>query len=296
MVDMPPSVAAQFRILLKELGPQSAEVARAKRQLDGIKKRISNTYPVARAAIIGSHVKGTALKFYSDVDILLVLRRDAIRRGEGFISSGTLLKNIRDELRGRYPTTEIRRDAQAIAVRFGRGEHGVDVVPAIFGTPSKTSHPVYIIPDGNGGWLNTSPDGQLQALKAADEKAGGKLSALIRLTKWWMFSRTRWIPLDSTHLEAVVLKMGVRRLESYASLVSKVFVTLHGRAGSSIRDPIGISGLLPIASTEAQRQEVLAAVRYAADHSLRAVEAEEDGNYGEAIRQWKIVYNQSFPG
>jgi hypothetical protein len=292
----PITVASQFRVLLKNIAPQSVEVTRAKRHLNGIKARIAKAYPVARASIIGSHIKGTALRRLSDVDILLVLRRDAIRRGEGFISSGTLLKNVRDELRGRYPNTEIRRDAQAVAVRFGRGEHGVDVVPAIFGAPSATGHPVYIIPNGTGGWLDTSPDGQLKTLKAADEKSGGKLTSVIRLMKWWMFSRVQWIPLDATHLESVVVKMGVSRSSAYSTLLSNVFRTLQGRAGSAIRDPIGISGLLPIASTDAQKQEVLSAVRYAVDHSLRAVEAEEDGNHQEAIRQWKIVFNQRFPG
>lgn len=289
------TVATQFRVLLKEIAPQSAEVTRAKRHFKGIKTRIAKSYSVVRASIIGSHVKNTALRRLSDVDVLLVLRRDEIKWGDGVISSGTLLKNIRDELRGRYPTTDIRRDAQAVAVRFGRGEHGVDVVPAVFGGPSPTKHPVYIIPDGAGGWITTSPDGQLKALKAADEKSGGKLKAIIRLMKWWMFSRAQWIPLDSTHLEAVVVKTGVPRAGSYSTILSNVFVTLHRRAGSAIRDPIGISGLLPIASTDAQKQDVLSALRYAADHSRRAVAAEAEGNHQEAIRQWKIVYNQSFP-
>lgn len=289
------TVATRFRSLLQEIAPQSVEVTRAKRHFKGIKTRVAKSYSVARASIIGSHVKGTAVKRLSDVDVLLVLRRDAIKRGDGVISSGTLLKNIRDDLRCRYPNTDIRRDAQAVALRFGRGEHGVDVVPAVFGAASTTGHPVYIIPDGSGGWIPTSPDGQLKALKAADEKSGGKLSAIIRLMKWWMFSRAQWIPLDSTHLEAVVLKIGVPRVGSYSTILSSVFVALNRRAGSAIRDPLGISGLLPIASTDAQKQDVLSALRYAADHSQRAVAAEAEGNHQEAIRQWKIVYNQSFP-
>lgn len=290
------NVATQFTALLKQIAPLPTEVTRAKRQVVGIKSRLSKSFSVSRTALIGSHAKGTAVKWYSDVDLLVVLRRDTVRRGEKVISSGTLLKNVRDELRGRYPTTEVRRDAQAIAVRFGRGEHGVDVVPAIYGAPTTTGHPIFIIPDGAGGWLETSPDAQLKALKSADESADGKLSAAIRLMKWWMFSRSTWIPLDSAHLEAVAVKAGVRRRDSYSAILSRLFVTLTGRAGSSIRDPIGVSGLLPLARTEAQRGEVLSAVRYAADHSVRAVNAEEEENHAEAIRQWKIVFNQSFPG
>lgn len=283
-----------FRKLLAHIAPRVDEVVRAKRQWLGIRNRLTKGFQISRPILFGSHVKGTAVRTYSDVDILIVVRKEEIRWGGSLISSTTLLKNIRDELRGRYPATEVRRDSHAVAVKFGGGEHGVDVVPAVFEKPATTGHPIYLIPDGSGDWLSTSPDAQLKALNTADEQCGGRIKIGIRLLKWWMFSRIPWIPLDSVHLESVLVTFGVPRAASPAKLLAGIFTTLLGRGGRDILDPVRISGFIPIASTDGHERRVITALESAVDHSLRAIDAEDTGDLTEAIRQWNLVFNYEF--
>lgn len=291
-----PTVSQLFFKFLFQIAPRDSEVAKAKANLAAIRNRLAKSFHIARATLIGSHVKGTAIRTLSDVDVMIILRREQVRWGTSMISSETLLSNIREDLQERFPLTEVRRDGQAVVVRFASGEHGVDVVPGIFETPASTGHPIYLIPDGMGDWMHTSPDTQLKALNVAHERSGAKLKPVIRMAKAWMLSRSPSIPLNSMHLEAVLIKSGMQRIASYSSILSNMFVFLAGRGGRATRDPSGISGLIPIARTEGQKERVLTALDYAIDHSLCALDAETDGDHAEATRQWKIVFSDAFPG
>ena len=70
---------------------------------------------------------------------------------------------------------------------------------------------------------------------------------------------------------------------------------LADRACRSMRDPLQIAGLIPPAKTPAQQDHVLRSVLSARDHALAALDAEDDGDYQEALRQWNIIYNGYFP-
>lgn len=284
-----------FNKLIRSIAPIPIEVMRAKRQYGGIRSRLFKSFKTVRIISIGSHAKGTAIKTFSDLDILFVIRKSDLAWGGGLISSDTLLDKIRDELQERYPLTETRRDKQAVVVQFGGGDHAVDVVPAIFHSPFRIGHPIYLIPDGAGDWLPTAPDAQLKRLKTADGKIGNKLRKIIQLIKWWKYSREPANPLNMMHLEAFLISSEMERIASYSRLLTEALVMLSGRRGRAIRDPLGISGLIPIAKTDSQREKVMSGLNYAADHALNALEAEEEGNRAEAIRQWKIVFNDAFP-
>ena len=49
------------------------------------------------------------------------------------------------------------------------------------------------------------------------------------------------------------------------------------------------------AKTLAQQEQVLRSVLFARDHAVAALNAEDDGDYQEALRQWNIIYNGYFP-
>ena len=43
------------------------------------------------------------------------------------------------------------------------------------------------------------------------------------------------------------------------------------------------------------QEQVLRSVLFARDHAVAALNAEDDGDYQEALRQWNIIYNGYFP-
>lgn len=290
------AIAARFRKLLDGLAPRGVDVGRAKTSLAGIRNRLGRTQPVVKTLWIGSHAKGTAIRSRSDVDLMVVVSRDSLRWGGTRILSSSLLDRFRRDLADRYPSTTISRDGQAVSIRFGAGRPSVDVVPAVFHRMGPNRSPVYLIPDGTGDWLTTSPELELRAFRRLDLRSQRKASQLVRLMKAWRYARVQPVPVQGIHIERVVsaYEVGVGAY-SYSRLLTELLRILATRGGSALRDPLGISGLVPLSRTPAQLDSAVRSLQHSADHALRARDAEECGDTGEAIRQWRLVFNGNFP-
>jgi hypothetical protein len=136
---------------------------------------------------------------------------------------------------------------------------------------------------------------QLKRLTQVASRSGGKLPRVIKLIKWW--ARERWspIPLKSFHIEMVLAneELGVGAA-SYAQLTAAAFWVLAGRKARALRDPSGLSGLIPAVATDAQKARATAALRRAATLARDAVEAEAAGDTRRAVRLWNSLFNGSF--
>jgi hypothetical protein len=244
---------------------------------------------------IGSAVRGSAIPQTSDLDLMLVLRVHEARWGGQLTSSFTVLNNVRAQLRARYRNTEIGRDGQAVVVDFEDGERPVEVVPAVFAR-FQEGVPLYAIPDGQGGWITTSPALHRRYISQADARSGGKLKNVARMIKYWRWCRTPDIPLSSFHIELLMAHEGIcAGVKMYGQCLYDLFQLLSKRECRALQDPLGISGLVQAANTEAKRERAVAAVSDSAFHSARALLAELQGDTEEAIRQWDIVFNRFFP-
>lgn len=289
-------IASRFYKLLKEIQPKPEEVARGKRNLFTIKSRLSKSFKIARIVWVGSHLKGTAIRSYSDIDIFVVVRREEALWGGDLVKSSTLLGWLKEDLKERYPLTDIRRDGQAIVISFGQGEHCVDLVPALYHSPNKEGFPLYLIPDGSNDWLITSPDAQLKYIKGKNEYTEGRLIKIVQLMKCWAYSRSPKVPMNSLYLETVLASFEMARGSSRLSLIlANAFTSIAGRAGRPILDPLAISEPISISKTETQKDLVQKSLDYSVSHALGAIEAEIWGDSIEAIRQWNIVFNGIFP-
>ena len=204
------AIAVRFGRVLANIQPIEAEVATARSRMGAIASRLKDSLDVASVRAIGSHAKRTALRRISDLDVLVVLRRVEVTWGGSRVASSTVLQNVREELRGRYPNSSIRRDAQAVTVTFEAGRHSIDVVPGVFAAPAPSGQPVFEIPDRSGGWLVTSPDLQQARLTSADNSATGKLRRTLQLMKYWTYTRNPRVPLNSTRSGNAPGSVGLR--------------------------------------------------------------------------------------
>src|SRR5262245_40009272 len=170
--------------LATRVQPQDGELAAARRHRETTRTRLAREFDVSRIFPIGSHARGTAIRRYSDLDMLVVLRRNEAKWGGSIVSSQTLLGRVRQDLEERYATTTIRRDQQAVVLQFAQGQQSLDVVPAIF-HKFEGKHPLFRIPSGDGHWIETSPEVHNRLFLAANERSGGKLRKLCQLMKWW---------------------------------------------------------------------------------------------------------------
>lgn len=233
----------------------------------------------------------------SDADLLAVLSRRSVRSADTLHSPRTVMEKLRRTLGARFRHTHVRRDGQAVVVDFGDGSHPVDVVPAIWESQSGfRNYPIHIIPDGRGWWMRASPASHNRYLRLADRRAGGQLKYAARIFKFWRATRATAVPISGFHVE---LLLAFERLcegpRAYSTIMRDLLVLLARRRCAALNDPVGISGRIRAAQTEAKRQAASRTLLEAAKHADRAITAEDAGDVSDAWRQWNIVFNGSFP-
>jgi hypothetical protein len=226
--------------------------------------------------------------------MLVVLRRNQAKWGGDLMSSSTVLGKVIFELQARFPQTDVGRDGQAVVVWFGASQQSLDVVPALFSRMEKF-RPVYLIPNGEGGWMETSPAAHDRYFNLADGRSNGKLRKLSQLLKWWKFSRAQPIPIRSFHVDMLMAASDVCvGVKPYTHCLYQAFKLLSDRDCRGFHDPCKIAGTIYGAQTDAQWRGICTAVAYALDHATAALAAEAVKDSKEANRQWDIVFNGQF--
>ena len=290
------SVISKFRILILRTAPTMSELARARSHISSIRSRLYKDFEVKSFVKIGSHSRNTAIHEFSDVDYLIILARNEVKWGANWVSSSTILQRIRNSLLTRYTSTVIRRDQQAVVIGFGGGQQSVDIVPGFYLRAGPYNYPIYAIPNGSGGWMETAPQLHNKFIGREDARSRFQLRKTIQLVKYWRYCRTPNVPLSSFHLELLISSAGICiGAKTYADCLYRTFQLLSSRQCRALRDPLGISGNISGTYTPGQQEYSVKEADHAYDHAYRALYAEQHRNLMEAYRQWGIVFNGHFP-
>lgn len=294
------SVAVRFQSLLGWLEPSAREMTSLARHRETIVKRLKVLFGDIRVEPIGSHSRGTAVSGQSDLDLIIYLPGDEARWGGRLVNSDRVLTRVRNTLLERFTTTRIGKDAQAVVVTFSGDSQVVDIVPAFWtgmveSVSLKKKRPLFKIPDGSGGWFDSSPQAHKAYIDGEDEAAGGRLRRTAQLIKFWAACRQH-VVLTSFHLELVLAQSSICRAPGgYAQYLVQVFEILASRRCRALQDPLGISGLIPAARTLAQVEQTLSAVLASLTMARRARQEELGGNTSGAYGLWRRVFNGQFP-
>jgi Second Messenger Oligonucleotide or Dinucleotide Synthetase domain len=289
-------VSEAFKAHLELLAPDDDELEEAESHASSIQSRLSDSFDLKKFELVGSHARDSAISIESDADYFAVFARDEVRWGGSVVASTTFLNRIRHELMDRFTSTYVRKDGPAVVVHFSDGDFPVDVVPAYYLGPHQTGWPLYAIPDGTDGWMQTSPGYHNQYIGAADKRSKGRLHRVARLLKYWRGARTPSIPISSFHMEMVLAADAIcEGATTHRACFEAALRRLRDRRASPLRDPLKVSGDIDACRTEAQRAQVLAALQSAADLARRASEAERRGDEEEACALWSRLFNGNFP-
>lgn len=282
--------------LASRIQPNEAALLAAKLHRSSVKSRMEKAFALHSVRAIGSHNRSTAICRFSDLDLMVVLRKDEVTHGGNVVSSDTIIRRVLGELRGRFATSDIRRDGLAATIVFGSTKQNLDVVPAVFSRFDRNSlRPVFHIPNGQGGWIETSPHVHDSYFAKAQEASGNKLRKVSQLIKWWKNSRASPIPISSFYTDMGLSASGIcTGVKTHGQCLYEFFAALsNGRCGA-LPDPCGITGNIPATDTDAKRQILLASVEHALVHSRAALIAQQRQDSREANRQWDIVFNGNF--
>lgn len=283
-----------FLRLIQRIQPTNSEVAAAVSHVGSTRTRMEKSFNLRKFQKIGSHARSSAIKLYSDLDFLAVLSRNEAKWAGNIVSSDTVIKRISGDLSSRFTSTTIRKDMQAIVLNFSRGQKSMDVVPAFFHS-FNNGRPVYKIPDGYGGWMDTSPESHNSFIKKQNERSAEKLRRVGQLIRHWKYSRVTGIPISSFYIDLLLAQSEICiGAKSYPLIMHDFFKLMSDRQCRGLHDPVAIAGTVFAVKTEAQGNKLCAIIESSLEHSAKALIAEKNNQFGEANRQWNIVFNQSF--
>lgn len=259
-----------------------------------VQSSLDASFNVSKYLAIGSIPRGSAMRGTSDLDLLVVLRREDVYWGDTVKSSTTVLNRVREALRRTYPNTDLGRDAQAIVLHFRDGRD-VDVVPGWWKGTQANNWPLYMIPDGHGDWMQTAPDTHAKYIAGGHDTSGGKLKSVVKILKRWKESRALDLPLSAFHIELLMTRDGVCAPgKSLSACTADALGLLVRRECRALQDPCGVSGLVQAAGSEAKRDRLFAAAREASSYANAARSAETAGDQREAVRYWNLAFNGKF--
>lgn len=135
--------------------------------IEEIAKKLNKKYydnsSVENYLLVGSMGRHTSIKGESDIDVIYELPNEVFNRFDSYESNGQsqLLREIKDILKEKYPSTEIKSDGQVVVIAFSK--YTIELVPGF-----KQSDDSYKYPDTHdgGSWKITKP---LLEIKESDK-------------------------------------------------------------------------------------------------------------------------------
>jgi hypothetical protein len=292
---MASAVAGSFTNILARVALNDADLSAFETHRSRVESSLHGSFDLSKVVRVGSYARGSAIRFRSDLDLFIVLRRRETEWGDQYVLPSTILNRLREALRGTFPQSSLGRDGQAVVVEFSDNRR-IDVVPARFENALDNGWPLYRIPSGADEWIATSPELHNKYIADGDARSGGKLKSVVRLLKYWRQCRNPELPLSAFHLELLLAKEGTcNGGRSLAACVADALILLERRACRALQDPCGVSGYIPAAATESKLERLLAAVGASAASARDALYYEAFGNLRETRRRWSAVFNNYFP-
>lgn len=136
---------------------------------------------------VGSYGRRTAVKGFSDLDILFTLPYAIYEKYNNYETNGqsALLQSVKRSLQTTYSTTDISGDGQVIVIKFDDGIR-FEIVPCFLNENNSFTYP----DSNNGGqWKVTNPNPEIKTIKDNNNLVNGNLIRLCRMARAW---RNKW--------------------------------------------------------------------------------------------------------
>jgi hypothetical protein len=283
---MATTVELAFDDYLRKLTPTATERQVAALHRATIEQTLRSVLDVVEIRETGSFGHGTGLRGVSDVDLMVALHYAQP------IQPRTALQWVRDALKQRYPSTEVKTSSPTVVVPFANGAETFEVAPGFVVARDPVTR--YRIANPAGGWMETAPRAHQRYVLDADKSPQGGAKSLARLLKAWKHENR--VPISSFYLEmtAAEYMAGEARFEPLTDL-SQVLAILVARQLGAIQDPTGHTG--KIAATSSMLNSIIASgqVREALMLARAADLARKAGRQLTAFGHLHELFNGAFP-
>lgn len=288
---MATTVAAGFNEFATWLRTTPNESEAARRHRASLSGRLASEFGVRAFFRTGSFGAGTNVPRCSDVDYFAVMPTASFED-----SSTAWLAVVAADLRARFPRTRnIRVDSPGVAVPFGadRSEH-TEIVPVIEDGLTREGFRSFWMPDGDDGWMFTSPGAHNTWVGQINTNLEGRLKPLVRMLKAWKYYRS--VPIRSFYLEVFAAAYASQEPGiEYGIDLQRLFVLLNRSALRPIADPLFPRHRIEATKTENQRLEAMNKLGWAVEWSSLAVEYGQGGRTRDAFDRWNTLFYGGFP-
>ena len=207
------------------------------------------------------------------------------------LNSTKLLNKFKDTLINisHYESANIHRRQQAITLKLSSYEWNFDLVPCFH-----TTSGVYLIPNGNGGWMKTNPEKDQELVTSINQEHNGKFLELVRLVKYWNSKAfDRKANIESSYLLEVMLANYYSSREYVYDIefeFEESLKYLRKNISNTVDDPKDIEGDLNNLSKEEKKNLVLRI-----DNDLKNIEDAKKISAAQSFEYWKKVLGNEFP-
>jgi hypothetical protein len=287
---MAKTVDEGFSTFLSWLTPTKTESANAKSHRASIEACIKSNFGLNRFFRTGSFGNGTSVSNYSDVDYFASIPREKLKA-----DSNLTLQELKKALDTRFPNTGVRIDGPAVVVPFGSDiSETTEVVPADY-LRQEVGENLYHIPDGNGGWMYSSPGLHKYYVDHYDKNLSNKVKPLIRFVKAWKFYQS--VPISSFYLEMfTAIYASTEKSIVYDIDLLAIFQKLKNSDFASFNDPYGITGTIRPFKYTFERTKAQEKIADAVRRAGHARKVQTEGRVEDALKWWNTVYDDMFPG
>lgn len=288
------TVEEGFETLIERLEPLYSEREKSTKHKVTVKSCLEKNFDCTNLFETGSLGNGTGVRHYSDTDYFAVIPPDKLKD-----NSSSSLREVKEALQHTFwSTSGIIVSCPAVKIPFGSYKsEELEVTPCCINGTVETSlgnFRRYEIPDCNGGWMFSSPKAHNEYVEHHDKRLNRKLKPLIQLIKTWKYYNS--VPIISFYLELRVTNYAEgENVIVYDIDVKNILSKLLDNELASIRDPMGVSGLIPACKTIDKKTEALSKLKTAVSRAEKASAAKSAENFDDAFYWWNLLYNDKFP-
>lgn len=179
------NVSEIFDALLKNLKVGDASTTIAARR-DEITKALNQDFrstegSTACRLMVGSYGRHTAIRGVSDLDMIFILPASLRSSYDDQNGPRRILNRVRDVLKARYPSTDIRVDQCVVRVQFTSNKFKFEVQPAFENADGSFDYP----DTKSKTWKVTKPREEITATKDCNDRTSKNMRHLTRMARAW---------------------------------------------------------------------------------------------------------------
>ena len=262
-----------------------------------ITKRLNIEYwdmdsDTAFSRYVGSYGRGTAIRGFSDLDMIFLLHSSVKSHFNNYTGNGqsALLQEVKSKIQKTYPLTDVGGDGQVVVVQFSDGIK-FEVVPAF-----ENSDGSFTYPDANSGgsWKITNPLPEIRAVASREILTSGNMKRLCRMARTW---KSEWtVPMGRLLIDTLADRFqssweyADKSLEYYDWMTRDFMKFLSNEDTSK-------SYWLALGSNQYiwRNGAFEAKAKKCYYRALAAIEHENDNHNWLANQKWREIYGTRFP-